>query len=455
MADESLSSTSEALKAQTKPCIAIFTWGNTWEDFFAHLGVSVEDFCNKVTGGWLFGYVEALKENGYDVILFFNSSYFDEVKYLYHEPTKCKICFTPTSSFYRSLEKKMVYPYPSLADNSEQIFGKKNGASRFYFYILEKILNYVSHSPIIIASELKRNKCSAIICQEYEYTRFDFLVILGRLFGYPVFASFQGGNYDTNVLGRLVRRFTMSQGKGFIIASQIESDRVNKKYKLDKQKIKKIFNPINLENFTKINPQYARKIFNIPINCRVVVWHGRINIKTKGLDMLLMAWKKVCKYREGKDIALLLLGDGADSEKFHQMLGNFDTQNVFWHRYYTPDRNVVKNFLYSGNIYAFPSRHEGFPVAPVEAMACGLPVVATDAPGVTDIFEHGAMSGGIVVERDDVDAFALNLGRLIDEPRLADELGRRAHLRVQRSFSVPVVGAQLKRFINARVGFYG
>jgi len=82
-------------------------------------------------------------------------------------------------------------------------------------------------------------------------------------------------------------------------------------------------------------------------------------------------------------------------------------------------------------------------------MACGLPVVAADTSGVTDLLPDGEASGGVVVPRVDATALASALGRLLDDPAHARELGTRARLRVEKEFSLDVVGRRLSDFLVA------
>jgi glycosyltransferase involved in cell wall biosynthesis len=114
------------------------------------------------------------------------------------------------------------------------------------------------------------------------------------------------------------------------------------------------------------------------------------------------------------------------------------------------DRVQIRQYLSAADVYVFPSRREGFPVAPLEAMACGLPTVAASAPGIADIFDEGEKSGGLVVPVGDVTSLARNLGLLLDDDEAARILGMRARERVERAFSLQTVGAQLQEFFGER-----
>ena len=143
---------------------------------------------------------------------------------------------------------------------------------------------------------------------------------------------------------------------------------------------------------------------------------------------------------------LLLVGTGNDAAELRA--GIEGVRGVVWIDEYLRDRARLQTYLHAADVYAFPSRHEGFAVAPLEAMASGLPVVAADAPGVSDLLEAGETSGGIVVPRDDATNFANALARLIDDEDLCRVLGARARARVEESFALEAVGARLKDFLT-------
>lgn len=88
------------------------------------------------------------------------------------------------------------------------------------------------------------------------------------------------------------------------------------------------------------------------------------------------------------------------------------------------------------------------PVAPLEAMACSLPIVATDAQGLPDILANGQESGGLMVRKAEEIAHALK--RLKDDPHLRERLGRAARKRIEENFSLAAVAAALDCLLTKR-----
>lgn len=262
----------------------------------------------------------------------------------------------------------------------------------------------------------------------------------------PVFASFQGTSSDSNPIARLLRPLTMQACAGLVIGPEAEIQRVSTRYHLPTDKIAQIFNPIDLHLWTPLDRDEARVSLGLPADARVVLWHGRVELQVKGLDVLLEAWEQVCGERPGQDLRLILIGMGADAEKLRDRLAAMHSQNILWIDRYV-DRLTIRRYLSAGDVYAFPSRLEGFPVAPIEAMACGLPIVAAQASGIPDIVKDGEASGGIVVPCGDSVAFASAIGRVLDDKVLRQEWGKRARHRVEEYFSLEVVGKQLRDFL--------
>jgi starch synthase len=142
----------------------------------------------------------------------------------------------------------------------------------------------------------------------------------------------------------------------------------------------------------------------------------------------------------------MLIGTGEDAEEFGHLVEALPSCTIVWTNRYITDRSIIRDFLAAGDVFAFPSRLEGFPVAPIEAMACCLPVVAAAASGIHEIFNDD-ISGGLVVPAADVDGFTEALARMIDNPPLSSRLGQQARQRVEAAFSLEAVGRQLETIL--------
>jgi glycosyltransferase involved in cell wall biosynthesis len=103
------------------------------------------------------------------------------------------------------------------------------------------------------------------------------------------------------------------------------------------------------------------------------------------------------------------------------------------------------------DLYVTASRREGLPLAVLEAMACGLPVLATAAPGHVDAVEPEVT--GRLVPLDDAPGLAAAAALLLRDPALRARMGRAGRERVERHFSHARVLAEVADLYRAAVGF--
>jgi glycosyltransferase involved in cell wall biosynthesis len=100
-------------------------------------------------------------------------------------------------------------------------------------------------------------------------------------------------------------------------------------------------------------------------------------------------------------------------------------------------RNPWK-YIARADVFALSSRYEGFGNVIVEAMACGVPVVATSSPGTREIVADGL--DGLLVDRHEPAALAAALARVLEEPGLRARMADEARRRVIR-FALPHVAS--------------
>lgn len=114
------------------------------------------------------------------------------------------------------------------------------------------------------------------------------------------------------------------------------------------------------------------------------------------------------------------------------------------------DHRGVARAMREAAVFVFPSLwHEPFGMPVVEAMAAGLPVIATRAGAFTETVEEERT--GILVERGDIDALAAALTRLLADPALRQRMGEAGRRRALQSFTWPTLASRLEHlYASAR-----
>jgi len=115
--------------------------------------------------------------------------------------------------------------------------------------------------------------------------------------------------------------------------------------------------------------------------------------------------------------------------------------------FFTGDTDRVESLLADSDLFVLSSFSEGLPLSIIEAMRAGLPVVATDAGGVSELVQHGVT--GYIVSKHDVEEMRNRLRSLIASPADRYRMGRLGRLRYERDFKLErMAGATLCLYQN-------
>jgi sugar transferase (PEP-CTERM/EpsH1 system associated) len=134
---------------------------------------------------------------------------------------------------------------------------------------------------------------------------------------------------------------------------------------------------------------------------------------------------------------LVMVGDGPLREQVGALLQEAGVAALAW---LPGDRNDVPNIMRCMNCFVLPSKAEGISNTILEAMACGLPVVATDVGGNAELVQAGRT--GLLVAAGDVDSMAEALLQMHASPQRTQAMGVEARREVERRFSMgAMVGA--------------
>ncbi len=129
-------------------------------------------------------------------------------------------------------------------------------------------------------------------------------------------------------------------------------------------------------------------------------------------------------------VRVLLIGDGKLRDELQQRFAGANSQIEWLGNVPNADLPIHLN---RARLFVLPSHYEGHPKALLEAMACGLPVIGADSPGISELIRHGET--GWLCETD-ASSIRAAVERLLAEPELCAELGRNAHRYVLEHFSL-------------------
>jgi len=160
---------------------------------------------------------------------------------------------------------------------------------------------------------------------------------------------------------------------------------------------------------------------------------GRLSPE-KGYDLAVQALAEV------PGATLVLVGDGAERTRLERLAAELGVAErvrvVGW-------VEEPRRYLAGFDVFLLASRTEGFPLAIVEAMLAGLPVVATEVGSIGEAVQDGAT--GYLVPAEDTDALASRLREVLADPELARQLGDAGRVRAREHFTSATMARSFER----------
>jgi glycosyltransferase involved in cell wall biosynthesis len=163
---------------------------------------------------------------------------------------------------------------------------------------------------------------------------------------------------------------------------------------------------------------------------QIVLFVGRVS-RDKGIDLLIAAAQTVV--RATPEARFLIVGpDWGDRAEFEREVAAAGLREVFVFTEALSDADLRLAYR-SADLMAFPSRYEAFGIVMIEAMAAGLPVVATNASAIPCVVDHGET--GLLFAAEDARDLAAHLVTLLRDPVLRARMGRTAAQHVAAQYS--------------------
>jgi glycosyltransferase involved in cell wall biosynthesis len=249
--------------------------------------------------------------------------------------------------------------------------------------------------------------------------------VLGRLTGVPIVIS---GERTMGMESRWrywLNRLTAPATDRVTCVSQQVADFAVNHVGIPQDKVVVIPNGIEVPDVEQPpGGRHARIELGLPTDQAVVGTVARLD-PVKRLDVLLQALRSL------PDVYAVIIGDGPDRARLVTLSEGLELTGRV---HFPGQQRDVWPWLAAMDVFALPSDWEGMSNALLEAMAAGLPVVATAVGGTLDVVVEGV--NGFLVPPRDPNALAQAITRLLDDPDLRQRMGQAGRERVLQHFSV-------------------
>ena len=258
-------------------------------------------------------------------------------------------------------------------------------------------------------------------------------VAIGKLSGIPVFPTFHNtmefafrrSRWDIRMyMAKLMNDIIyMLAGKIVAVSDEVK-DFLKKRFRLRDSKIIVLKNGIIFEDSVHPPIDIAQE-FPDSSNKLKLIAVGRLTYQ-KAFEILVKAVAELVKCGQ-KDLFLMIAGDGEERMRLDTLIHDLRIGNYVK---LLGIRHDIKGLMKASDLFVIPSRFEGLSIAMIEAMACGLPVIASDAPGLRDHIKE--RQNGLLFPVENHKALAECIRLLVNDQKLRIKLS----LGAKKSFEI-------------------
>jgi len=239
-------------------------------------------------------------------------------------------------------------------------------------------------------------------------------------------------------------RFSIQKSDGVTAVSEFLKTKTQSQYDIQKD-IRVIPNFINLDIYKKVNNKETECLRD-----RLTKNHEKIMVHTsnfrplKKVDDVIRIFQKVNEKIPSK---LLLIGDGPERSKCEYLAKDLGIDDRV--KFYGEQESFME-LLSIADLFLMPSQSESFGLSALEAMACGVPVVSSNAGGLPELNLHGET--GYIAEIGDVDKMADYAIRLLGDPKRYEIFSENALERATNLFSAEKIIPEYEKYYEEVLG---
>jgi glycosyltransferase involved in cell wall biosynthesis len=244
----------------------------------------------------------------------------------------------------------------------------------------------------------------------------------------------------------LANRLLLKDGDRVVAVGGAVREALQRNEGIPASRIRTIYNGVNLAPFLANGQdrQAIRRSLGLAATDFVAITVARLDyLKDHATAVTALARLRA----EMPAARLVLVGEGPERQRVEQQVQSLGLGDAVL---LLGLRKDVDHLLHAADAFLLTSISEGIPLTVIEAMAAGLPVVATDVGGVREVVLHG--ESGFLTPAKDAAAIAERLRQLAQQPVLAAEMGRRGRQRALDHFSAEQMNAAYRRLYAEMLG---
>jgi sugar transferase (PEP-CTERM/EpsH1 system associated) len=262
-------------------------------------------------------------------------------------------------------------------------------------------------------------------------------LIAARMAGVPVVVHLEHGTLQTKNYQLRVQRWAWQRTDRLLAVCSQLGDRMARTVSVPRGSIHVIRNGVDVKRFEGHHRNVARLRLGLPSDALVIGTAGRL-AEVKDHESLLKALAILST--GGLPAFCLIAGEGplkSTLESRIKALGLAERVRLLGHR------ADIEAVLAALDMFVLSSRSEGLPMAILEAMASGLPVISTRVGGVEEVMEDGRT--GLLVEPGSAEQLARAIGRLARDRDCRARMGAAGRARARRDLSLEAMVANYER----------
>lgn len=201
-------------------------------------------------------------------------------------------------------------------------------------------------------------------------------------------------------------------------------------------------NRMGINAISIYNPLTFNGMGSSNVESHIILFVGRLDWVQKGLEHLIQIIYQISKEADLRDWKVIVAGDGTDRIRFENEIAKLNLSNRIQ---MLGKINNVKDYYQKASILLNTSNWEGFGLVITEAFECGVPVVAFETDGPSEIIENG--KNGFLIEKYNETAFSKSVIQLMRDEKLRQRFSENAKKRA-KEFGMEQIIVQWKHLIE-------